>query len=326
LSEKPLTPSSLVTAALTLTALVAFAANSVLSRMALGGGEARLIDADSFTLIRLLSGALTLWFIVGCMHLYQQKPAKLSDSLTSLKQHSYQHHPFYNWRKWLGALSLLAYAWLFSIAYLSLDTATGALVLFGAVQLSMNVVAVIQGQRPTTIEVVGSVIAFIGLGYLLWPNIGTPQYWSMILMALSGVAWGMYSLLGRKSQSSVLDSADYFSRSVILMLAGLVILSLAMNVNSVQLTLSNTLQSEHYDGVILAIVSGALTSGIGYAIWYKALTGLNPSKAAALQLSVPFIAAVGGVVFNHETLSLHLIASGAIILSGISLVLIARNK
>ncbi|UJF21114.1 DMT family transporter [Shewanella sp. OMA3-2] len=326
MSDKPSTPSSLVTAILTFTALVAFAANSVLSRMALSGGDASLIDPDSFTLIRLLAGAITLWFIVGCMHFYQENPVKSLDPSSSFKPSSPWLHQFNKWRKWCGAFSLLAYAWLFSIAYQSLDTATGALVLFGAVQLSMNIAAIIQGQKPSIVEVVGSVIAFTGLGYLLWPNIGTPQYWSMILMVLSGVAWGMYSLLGRQSLFPVLDSAHYFSRSVGLMLAGLMVLSLAMNIDSVQLTLSNMLQSEHYGGVVLAIISGALTSGIGYAIWYKALTGLTPSKAAALQLSVPFIAAIGGVIFNHETLSLHLISSGAIILSGISMVLIARNK
>jgi drug/metabolite transporter (DMT)-like permease len=270
------------------TALVAFAANSVLCRLALGGGA---IDAASFTTVRLGSGAFTLFILY-----------RLTAGDTRASSHG----------SWFAALMLFGYAVTFSFAYLSLTTATGALVLFGMVQLTMVLGALYTGERPTILEWAGLGIAVMGLVYLMRPGLSAPPLFGALLMGLAGIAWGAYSLRGRGSNAPLGDTAMNFVRA----LPFAVVVSLIW------------LPSAHFTtpGVLLAGASGAVASGCGYAIWYKALRGLTATRAAAIQLSVPLIAALGGVVFMGEILSSRLVLAAALILGGVGLNIFGRAR
>lgn len=288
--------NALKTSVFTALALIAFAANSVLARMALGDGT---IDAAGFTVIRLLSGAVVLLAISSISRRKSDKTKITKARKTAAGS-------------WFGALMLFAYAVCFSFAYISLDTATGALILFGAVQITMIVVSLIKGDRPGVGEWAGLVLAFGGFVFLILPGISTPSAVGFALMGLSGIAWGFYTLQGRGSDNPLADTTHNFVRTVP-MIAIVALISMASARYSLQ-------------GIVLGVLSGGIASGIGYSLWYSALGGLSTTQAAVLQLLVPVIAALGGVVFVSETITIRLVISAALILSGILLVVLSRRR
>lgn len=271
---------------LTCLAMLAFAGNSLLCRLALRETE---IDAASFTAIRLLSGALVLWLLLRLRQARQPIAGN-----------------------WPGALALFTYAAAFSFAYLQLDTGTGALLLFGAVQLSMLLWGLLRGERLAPLAVLGTGVASVGLLVLLLPGASAPSLSAALLMLLAGIAWGAYSLLGRGQGDPLAMTAGNFLRaSPPAMLLALVLLP--------------QLQWD-MPGLCYALLSGAVTSGVGYAIWYSALPGLRASQAATVQLSVPILAALGGNLLLSEALSLRLLISAVAVLGGIALVLGSRQR
>ena len=267
-------------------ALIAFAANSVLCRLALGN---QLIDASSFTLIRLLSGTIVLLIILGATRKAGTATTKGS---------------------WTASFMLFLYAITFSYAYISLDTGTGALILFGSVQITMILLSLMSGTRLAFIEWAGVIVAFTGIVYLVLPGLTTPSIIGFLLMTIAGSAWGVYTLKGRESMNPLMDTAYNFLRTTPLLLV------LAIT------TFGNANYST--EGVLLALLSGGITSGIGYTIWYIALGGLSSTQAAVLQLSVPVIAALGGVIFVSEAVTFRLTMSAAMVLGGISMVILGR--
>ncbi len=281
-----LNKSLLKTVVLTSLALIAFAANSVLCRLALGN---EAIDAASFTIIRLLSGTIVLLLIVATTRNRAAVATKGS---------------------WGASLMLFLYAATFSYAYISLDTGTGALILFGSVQITMILLSLISGTRLHLTEWAGVAIAFTGFVYLILPGVTTPSTIGFALMTVSGVAWGIYTLKGRASKNPLLDTAYNFLRTTPLVI---ILAIIAMN----NLNYST-------GGIALALLSGGITSGIGYTIWYIALGGLTSTQAAVLQLSVPLIAALGGVIFVSEAITFRLMISATLVLGGILIVVLGR--
>lgn len=271
---------------LTSLAMLAFAGNSLLCRLALKNTG---IDAASFTSIRLISAAVALWLIV-----------RLSNKANPGKGN------------WPSAFALFAYAAGFSFAYINLTAATGALLLFGAVQTTMIGYGMWRGERLLSLQWLGLVLALGGLVGLTLPGLSAPPLVSSLLMIGAGAAWGIYSLRGKGAGDPTLVTAGNFLRTVPIT----VVLSLLM------------MRHINWDGagVWYAITSGALTSGIGYAIWYKALPALKATQAATVQLSVPVIAAVGGIILLNESISLRLILASIAIISGIALVILERRK
>lgn len=281
------------TAILTTIALLAFAGNSILCRLALKEG---LIDAAGFTSIRLLSGALMLMI---CLAVKNKQLPQYSEFKPSIRQ-------------FFGATMLFVYALCFSVAYLKLDTGSGALILFGFVQLTLLISSCLFEQRPKTQEVLGMLVAFSGLIYWLIPAWGTPSLLGFVLMAVAGVAWGMYTLVGRKSERPLLETSKNFMYCIPwVLLLNLIIF-----------------QPKYwtYEGIILAVISGAVTSGVGYAIWYAALPKLTSMKAAVLQLLVPIIAALGGWILVAEPISSRWLVSAALVLGGVFWVIKRNNK
>lgn len=271
----------------TVFALVAFALNSILCRMALGSDE---IDAASFTAIRLVSGAVTLAAVV-----------LLFSRTRNIGRPGH----------WLSAFFLFAYAICFSFAYLDLTTGTGALILFGSVQLTMIATALVKGERPRPLEWLGLLIALGGLLYLVFPGLASPPLVSSALMAAAGAAWGFYTLRGRGSTDPLAETTGNFVRSVpMVLLAGLPFLS--------QIHLSTR-------GILLAVLSGAVASGIGYTVWYAALKHHTSTRAAVLQLAVPIIAASGGILLLSETATVRLLIAATLILGGIFLTISGRR-
>lgn len=268
---------------LTALALIAFAGNSLLCRVALAHTG---IDAASFTSIRLASGALVLWLIV---RVKDQRAASAGS--------------------WRSALALFAYAACFSFAYVSLTAATGALLLFGAVQTTMIGVGLWRGERLRGRQLGGLALAVAGLLGLLLPGLSAPPLPAAALMLGAGVAWGVYSLRGKGASDPTLVTAGNFIRALPFA-AALSALMLA------RLSLDSA-------GIVLAIASGALASGVGYAVWYTALRGLTATTAATVQLSVPVIAAFGGIAFLGEALTPRLLITSAAILGGIALITLA---
>lgn len=275
---------------LTLLAMLAFAGNSLLCRLAL---KHTAIDPVSFTSLRLVSGALTLWLII-----------RWGQSGRSGQG---------NWR---SAAALFAYALAFSLAYLQLSAATGALLLFGAVQATMIGHGLWAGERLRPLQGLGCLLALAGLCSLLLPGLTTPPWGSAALMACAGLAWGIYSLRGKGAGDATRVTAGNFLRAAPLAVAAGLLLPL--------LPLGFSLSLDGW-GVVYAIASGALASGVGYAVWYSVLPSLKSVQAATVQLSVPVIAALGGIVFLGETMSLRLVVATIAILGGISLV-IAEKK
>ncbi|WP_211279481.1 DMT family transporter [Cognaticolwellia mytili] len=280
----------------TVFALLAFAANSVLCRLALGDNS---IDAGSFTVIRILSGIVVLFALM-------QLSNKTNKDTSNVKLKSNNESK----GSWLAAAMLFTYAIAFSFGYLSLDTGTGALILFGAVQITMIIASVVFGNKLHLTEWLGLAIAFAGFVYLILPDLTTPSLVGFMLMSISGMAWGFYTLVGRASKNPLNDTAFNFLRTVPLLLA---LLFFGFNNSHITST-----------GIILAVLSGALASGIGYFIWYIALSGLSVTQAAVVQLFVPIIAAIGGVVFTSEVITLRLVEASALVLGGMLMVILGR--
>lgn len=273
-------------AALTTLAMIAFAGNSVLGRAAL---EGTTIDAASYTGVRLASGALMLALLV------------------SIKG----GNPFHS-GNWKSAFFLFAYAAAFSFAYLDLHTGIGALLLFGAVQATMISHGIWSGERLNRVQTIGFVLAFGGLVGLLLPGLTAPPLLASMLMLSAGVAWGIYSLRGKGVGDPLRSTAGNFIRTVPIALA----LSL--------FTLNDA--SVDGPGFWLAVCSGALTSGLGYAIWYAVLPELKSTHAATVQLSAPVIATLGGIAFLSEPLTLRLVLASVATLGGIALVILEKKK
>jgi drug/metabolite transporter (DMT)-like permease len=271
---------------LTLFAMIAFAGNSLLCRLAL---KHTGIDAASFTSIRIMSGALALWLIV-----------RMRGGIHSAAS------------SWPSALALFAYAAGFSFAYVSLPAAAGALLLFGAVQTTMISYGLWAGERLRRRQVAGLLCAFGGLVGLLLPGLSAPPLLGSVLMLGAGVSWGIYSLRGKGAGDPIGVTAGNFLRAV----------SFAAGLSVAMLPWSSLDGS----GIGYAILSGALTSGVGYAIWYTALRGLNATRAATVQLCVPVIAAVGGIVFLGETITLRLLIASTAILGGVALVIFDKQS
>jgi len=273
--------------AATAAAMVAFAANSVLCRLALGHAT---IDAASFTTVRLVSGALTLLALASTLHRGREIAPRGG---------------------WPAAGALFGYAIAFSFAYLSLSAGTGALILFGAVQLTMILAALRAGERPGALQWLGFACAVAGLVYLVAPGVTAPSPLGALLMAFAGACWGVYSLLGRGGANPMLDTTANFLRAAPLAVVASAIAFAHMHVSST--------------GLLLAIASGALSSGLGYVIWYAALRGLTATRAAIVQLVVPLLAALGGVVFLGEEFTARLAIAGVLILGGVALAIEARR-
>ncbi len=279
---------SLRVAGLTVLALVAFAGNSVLCRLALADSS---IDAASFTTVRLVSGAIALLII-------------LSATSRGTRPASYG--------SWMSAAMLFLYAACFSFAYISLDTGIGALILFGMVQATMVAGALMAGDRPTVAEWIGWLLAIGGFVYLVSPGLTAPSPGGSALMAIAGIAWGIYSLRGRNESFALAGTTYNFVRSV-----PLVLIVSAFSLQDLHLTTN---------GVVLAILSGTITSGVGYAVWYTALQSISSMQAAMVQLSVPVLAAAGGILLLSESISLRLFVSSLLILGGIFLAIFGKTK
>jgi len=211
---------------------------------------------------------------------------------------------------WNASLMLFVYAICFSFAYISLDTGTGALILFGAVQITMILVSLFSGNRLHFSEWVGMALAVAGFVYLVLPGVSTPPLVGFLLMTSAGIAWGIYTLKGRGSEYPLLDTAHNFFRTLPLIVA---LDLIAFSQSKVSL-----------EGLVFAVLSGGLASGVGYTIWYAALRGLTSTQAAVIQLSVPVVAAIGGIVFVSEKISLRLSISSIMILGGILIVVLGR--
>ena len=291
------------TALYTTLALLAFAGNSVLCRLAL---KQQSIDAAGFTLVRLLSGIVVLLLLVGVRQRSGIRPC-LQDSCL---QASWLKG---GWLKgWLQSALLFIYALGFSYAYISLDTGMGALILFASVQLTMILSSLLAGNRLLFLEWLGVAIAFSGFLVLVLPGASAPSAVGFFLMVIAGIAWALYSIFGRASRNPLADTCANFLRT----LPWLCLLAL------VAIPYFNFTAR----GVWLAVLSGALASGIGYALWYAALKNLSAVQAAVLQLLVPAIAALGGLIFTGEWLSLRLIVASLFILSGIFFVIKAKPR
>jgi drug/metabolite transporter (DMT)-like permease len=286
----------------TFLALVAFAANSILCRLALVQNDAgALIDPTSFTLVRLISGALIL--LILCL-LYRDS-RDTAEAPSRLKQ-------VWQSGNWSSATALFIYALGFSYAYVSLATGVGALILFGAVQITLILLSFINGHRMKWLEWLGLAVAFSGFVYLVLPTLSTPSAVGFVLMALAGVAWGIYTWHGKKVSKALFATTSNFIRTLPLLLIALVFVGFQLDI---------TLQ-----GFWLAVASGALMSGMGYAIWYAVLAHMSASVAAVLQLLVPILATLGGVIFANEAVTLHLILASAAVLGGVLIVLIGKRK
>ena len=273
--------------AVTAMALICFAGNSLLCRLAL---KTTAIDPTTFTWIRLLSGALMLNFLVWS----RDGPVGFGKG------------------GWRSAWALFIYAAGFSWAYLQLSTATGALILFAAVQITMLSDAFWRGERFSKGQTVGFVTALLGLIGLLLPGLQAPPLWACVAMILAGMAWGAYTLLGKKAGDPTQVTAGNFARAAVL--GSLLLLAMGL-LDGVNPMLSPA------EGVYFAIASGALASGCGYALWYMAMGHLKATTAATLQLSAPVLAALGGVVLLGEPLSDQLVICGIAVLGGIALVI-----
>jgi len=274
------------TAALTVLALIAFAANSLFCRLALAE---RIIDPASYTAVRLITGAVALGIIVVL------RP----------------NGSFGKSGSWISAAMLFLYAVTFSFAYISLSAGTGALILFAAVQVTMIAFGLYTGERPGMLEWLGLLIAIAGLIYLVSPGVTAPSAAGSVLMATAGIAWGVYSLRGRGASNPVRVTTDNFLRTVPLAIA-VVLLRLPV------LTITPR-------GLLWAALSGSITSGVGYVLWYAALPRLTATRAATLQLAVPVLAAIGGVTVLSEAVSLRLVISAVLILSGVALAVSYRK-
>jgi len=274
---------------LTWLTMIAFAANSVLNRMALADGA---MDALDFGVIRIVSGAVTL----GLLTVLLRGGVRLGGA-----------------RRASGVISLLVYIFGFSLAYRALDAGVGALILFGIVQITMFAGALIKGERPSVNRWVGAGVAFAGLAWLMWPGQGAQvPIVATGFMALAGIGWGIYSLVGRSANDGLSETAANF------ILAAPVAILVALVIG--------TGSDLAMKGVLLAVLSGAVTSGLGYALWYAVLPQLEASVAAVAQLTVPVIAMAGGLLFLAEVPDWDFVIGAVLVLGGVWLSLVKRGK
>jgi drug/metabolite transporter (DMT)-like permease len=278
----------------TLFALVAFAANSLLCRLALVNGH---IDAWNFTGLRLVSGAMCLGFILF-ISTYSKA---ISNNDVRDEQGS-----------WRSSLSLVVYALCFSIAYVDLDTGTGALILFSAVQLTMISWGIFSKERLSNVQWLAFLIALGGFIYLMMPSTKAPSLIPGLLMMLSGIAWGIYSIRGKACKAPLKATALNFIRSLFIVPLMLIIGFSALSGIS-------------WEGILLAVLSGSLASGLGYSLWYVAIPLLKSSQAAVVQLLVPVIATIAGVIFLNENITVHFIIASAVILGAVLVFLKAKS-
>jgi drug/metabolite transporter (DMT)-like permease len=299
------------TLTLTTLAMLAFASNSLLCRLALADAT---IDAASFTTVRLVAGAVLLALLLHSLSRSPQGEGRGegTSSLTLRQQGEGWGEGFYRRADAISGLMLFLYAICFSLAYNSLTASTGALILFGAVQFTMLLNGLRIGERPGARFWTGFALAVLGLVYLLSPGLHAPAPHGALLMAIAGVAWGIYSLRGRAAGDPLRLTRDNFILAVPCAL-------LASAVFYGDLHLST-------EGIVLATISGAVTSGLGYVVWYAALPRLGASRAAIVQLSVPAITAAGAVILLAEPLNVRLVLSSAAILGGIALALRAPMR
>jgi drug/metabolite transporter (DMT)-like permease len=282
---KPMGVSKGRTIALTVIAMLAFAANSILCRSALVQSG---VDPASFTLVRIVSGAAMMWAICAVA-----RPGRPTGG------------------SWRAALALFAYAAAFSFAYVSLPAGVGALLLFGAVQATMVITGIVKGEHLTPGQWLGLTLALAGLATLVAPGVSAPPLGGAILMLGAGVAWGAYSLLGRRSSDPLGATAGNFLRAVPMAL----VLALPLIRETPPLT-----------GLTYAVLSGAAASGLGYTIWYAALPGLSAAEGASVQLSVPVITALAGAALLAEPITLRLGIASMAVLGGIALVIASRAR
>ncbi len=278
----------------TIIALIAFAANSLFCRMAL---TEDYIDAWSFTIIRLLGGAicLTLVMAVHARNLTRQHTANTTiDTSAILKDKG----------SWLSSISLVVYALCFSLAYVELDTGTGALILFAAVQLTMIGWGIYKKEQLSALQWAAFIVAVAGFIYLMLPSAAVPSLSGAVIMAISGVAWGVYSIRGQACISPLRATGFNFIRSLV---AIPILLLMA----------TSYLKDISLEGILLASISGAITSGLGYSLWYTAMTLLKSTQAAVVQFCVPVLAATAGVVFLSEQLTIRFMIASAIILGAV---------
>jgi len=257
--------------------------------MALRGGEA---DAAGFTAVRLVSGAVTLIVIS-----YFFGTGKTLKGMRG---------------NWISAFFLFAYAICFSFAYVGLTAAAGALILFSSVQFTMIAIAISRGERPGGLEWLGLLVALGGLLYLVFPGLSAPPLFASILMAAAGIAWGLYTLRGKGSSDPLGDTTGNFVRSVPMIAIAAIPFFYKLDLSA--------------RGIVLAVLSGAIASGVGYTVWYATLKHHTATRAAVLQLSVPVIAAFGGVVLLSELMSARLLIASALILGGIAMTILGRRR
>lgn len=286
-------------------ALFAFAFNSILCRLALAGGEA---DAAGFTAVRLVSGAAALLLLAT---IFSSTRVSKVDTLDAAPLPSLLGRMLRS-GSWQSAFFLFVYAIFFSFAYLGLTASAGALILFGSVQITMIAFAVAKGERPSLFEWIGLLVAVGGLIYLVLPGLGSPPLVSSLLMAAAGAAWGGYTLKGKGAGDPLGNTTGNFLRSL-----PFAVLMLPIFLGEMRITRF---------GLLLGVLSGALASGVGYAVWYAALTGLTSTRAAVLQLSVPLIAALLAVLLLDEMLTLRLIFAALLILGGIAITIAGREQ
>lgn len=266
--------------------MIAFAGNSLLCRVALTTTN---IDAASFTTIRIVSGAITLFILI----LLGQRTRSVGGN-------------------WLSAMALFGYAAGFSFAYLELSAATGALLLFGAVQCTMIGYGLMKGERMNLIETMGVFIAVAGLVGLLLPGLSTPPILSAMMMLGAGVSWGIYSLRGRGVSDATRETAGNFVRAIPFALFASIV-----SLPNMQIDLS---------GAVYAVLSGAVASGLGYAIWYAVLPLMRATSAATVQLTVPALAAIGGIAFLNESITLQLGLASTAILGGVGIYILSKGR
>ena len=270
---------------LTTITMFAFAANSVLCRLALARDA---IDPGSFTLVRIASGVAMLWALVALT----RRDRSIGGS-------------------WRGAFALFVYAAAFSFAYISLSAGVGALLLFGAVQATMIITGLARGERLASVQWLGLALALAGLAALVAPGVAAPPVAGAALMLAAGIAWGAYSLLGRGASDAFAATAGNFLRAT-----PFALLLAAITVTGAHATSA---------GLVYAVLSGAVASGLGYTLWYAALGGLTAAQAASVQLSVPVITAIGGALALGETITARLGASSVAVLGGVALVIANRR-
>jgi len=289
---------------LTLLAMIAFASNSLLCRAAL---KQTSIDPATFTFIRILSGAVMLWMILQI----RKSPSAVA-AVCDRRDDSVGAHRAPLQGTWASAIALFLYAAGFSFAYVDLSAGTGALLLFGAVQATMIFGGFRKGERLDAIQIVGLMVAIVGLVVLVFPGILAPPLISSIFMLAAGVAWGIYSLRGKDGRNAIAATTGNFLRAVPFAVLGSVA----------------AVRQIHFDslGTFYAVISGAITSGLGYVIWYSALPGLKAITAATVQLSVPVLAASGGILLLGESITLRYVLASIAVLGGILLVVLEKRR